>query len=80
MGLCNSKRMETDVRAEHNRFILLVTQTSLQAPVTPSERHLERNQKVPGWPGLWGPPWNHLVFLLVSLRGSYGSLKAGLCN
>jgi hypothetical protein len=28
-----------------------VPETRLQAPVTPSERHLERNQKVPGWPG-----------------------------
>jgi hypothetical protein len=23
---------------------------------------------VPGWPGSWGPPWNHLVSLQVSLR------------
>jgi hypothetical protein len=39
-------------------------ETRLQAPVTSSERHLERNQKVPG-------------SLQVSLRGSYRSLKAG---
>jgi hypothetical protein len=31
-----------------------VTQTRLQAPVTPSERHLDRNLKVPGWPGVVG--------------------------
>jgi hypothetical protein len=48
-------------------------ETHLQAPITPSERHLERNQMVPGWPR----PWNHLVSLQVSLRGSYGSLKVG---
>jgi hypothetical protein len=30
---------------------------------------------VPGRPGSWGPPWNILVSLQVSLRGSYGSLK-----
>jgi hypothetical protein len=29
-------------------------ETRLQTPVTPSERHLERNQMVPGRPGVMG--------------------------
>jgi hypothetical protein len=37
-----------------------------QAPATASERHQEINQKVPEWPGSWGPPWYLLVYLLVS--------------
>jgi hypothetical protein len=37
---------------------------------TTIERHQERNQKVPGWPPLPGPPWNLLVSLLVPLNGS----------
>jgi hypothetical protein len=49
-------------------------ETHLQAPVTPSQKHLERNQKVPGTRGRRGhtvtklPHWNVLVSLvLVSL-------------
>jgi hypothetical protein len=42
-----------------------------------TERHLERNQKDPEWPGSWGLPWKLLVSLQVFLRRSYGSLKAG---
>jgi hypothetical protein len=57
-----------------------VPETRLQAPLTPCERHLERNQNVPGRPGSWGPSWNLLVSLQVSLRGSYGSLKASFRN
>jgi hypothetical protein len=29
-------------------------QTCLQAPITPSEKHLKRNQKVLGWPWVLG--------------------------
>jgi hypothetical protein len=29
-------------------------ETHLQAPITPSEKHLERNHVVPGWPGAVG--------------------------
>jgi hypothetical protein len=57
-----------------------VPEACTQALVTPSERHLERNHRVPGRPGSWGPPWNLLVSLQVSLRGSYKSLKAGFRN
>jgi len=57
-----------------------VSQTRIQTPVTPSERHLERSQNVSGLPGSWWPPWNFLASLQVSLRASYGSLNAGLCN
>jgi hypothetical protein len=54
-----------------------VSKTRFQAPVTPSERHLEINQKVPWQTSSWGLPWNLLVSPQVSLRGSYGSLKVG---
>jgi hypothetical protein len=49
-----------------------------QALTTPPERHQEINQEVPGRPGSWGPPWNLLVSLLMSLRGSCGSFKKGV--
>jgi hypothetical protein len=39
-----------------------------QASATLSERHQERNQKVPGRPPQAGPPWKLLVSLLVSQR------------
>jgi hypothetical protein len=54
--------------------------TGLQDPVIPSERHRERNQKVPGQPLRPGPPCNILVSLPVSLRDNYRILKAGLPN
>jgi hypothetical protein len=53
-------------------------QPLFQAPVTPSERHQERNQKVPGCPRSWGSLWNLLVSLLMSLGGSNGRLKKWL--
>jgi hypothetical protein len=46
--------------------------------ITPFSRHPERNQKVPGRPGSWGPPWNLLVSLRVSGKRSYGRLNAGV--
>jgi hypothetical protein len=48
----------------------------LDLPRTPFSRHPERNQKVPGQPGSWGPPWNILYSPQVSLRGSYGSSES----
>jgi hypothetical protein len=54
-----------------------VPKTRLQAPVALSERHLEINQKIPGRPGSWRPPWNLLVSLQVSRKRSYGRLNVG---
>jgi hypothetical protein len=64
-----------------NTFCVKVSNSSSRNPPTSSEtpydRHLERNQNVPGQPSLWGPPWNLLVFHQVSLTGSYKGLKVG---
>jgi hypothetical protein len=57
--------------------VTLIPETGRQAPVTPSDLHKEGNQKIPGQPGSWEPPWNLRVSLQVSLRGSHRSLKAG---
>jgi hypothetical protein len=43
----------------YNNMILIyyiTIETRLHAPITPSERYLERNQKVPGWPHDPGRP------------------------
>jgi hypothetical protein len=63
-----------------NVKVTRVPETRLQAPVTPSERHMNRNQKVPGRPSRTRPPWNLLVSLHVSLRESYGTQKASFWN
>jgi hypothetical protein len=34
--------------------VTLFLKTCIQAPITPFERHLKRNQKVPGWPRVVG--------------------------
>jgi hypothetical protein len=57
-----------------------VLETHLQAPLTPSEKHQEIYQKIPGCPRSWRPPWTFVVSLPVSLRGSYGILRAGFRN
>jgi hypothetical protein len=54
--------------------------TRIQALINPNQKHTERNQKVPGRPQRPGLPWNLMVSLCVSLRGSYGSLKAAFRN
>jgi hypothetical protein len=51
-----------------------------KSPVTPSQRHWERNLKVPRQPGSLGLPWNLQVSLPVSLRGSYGRLEVDFQN
>jgi hypothetical protein len=66
-------RLKAGFRNSFNFVINNVTrvpEARFQAPVTPSERHMERKQKIPKWPASWGPPRNLLVSLLVSLRGS----------
>jgi hypothetical protein len=56
------------------------TKTHIPATVISSQRHTERNHKVPGQSPRPGPPWNVVASLRVSLRGSKGSLNAGLRN
>jgi hypothetical protein len=55
---------------------------SFKVPLIPLKRYqnLERYQKVPGRPGSRGLPWNLLVSLQVSLRGSYGRLNKSFRN
>jgi hypothetical protein len=48
-----------------------------QALVTPSEKHLESNQKVQWRPPRPGTPLNLLIALQTFLRGSYERLKEG---
>jgi hypothetical protein len=77
MGLLNSSHFVYEIH-KHPMFVINYELRRLfHAPITPSERHPERNQEVPGRPPRPGPPWNLLVSLRVSLRGSYGSLNVG---
>jgi hypothetical protein len=54
----------------------------LQAPTTPSEKHLETNleRKVPGWPDVVGPPWNLLISLPVSAERELHALESRLAE
>jgi hypothetical protein len=56
-----------------------VMQTHSQAPVTPTERQTERNQKVPRHPSSFPRlPQILLVSPLVSQRGSYEGIKTDM--
>jgi hypothetical protein len=52
------------------------------SPILSSSRNslrkaLGRYRKVPGWPTQAGPPWDHLVSLLMSQKRSFGRLNTG---